>query len=122
MVCSTRPVRVSTTLTVPSKRLETHSCRPSGETWSMSGFPPTGQVAMTRRVLKLMTEMVPAPRVRVPEVQPVEALHRHDGLAPIRREVQVIGERHPNGPDRAALARVDDRQRAGSLVLDVEPP
>jgi hypothetical protein len=34
------------------------SCRPSGETWRMSGSPPTSQVARTQRVLKRMA--VPA--------------------------------------------------------------
>ena len=54
---------MSTTKTVPLYRLETHSRLPSGDTWSMSGLPPTVHVATTRRSSKLTTEIVPASRL-----------------------------------------------------------
>src|SRR5205807_6004743 len=63
IVLMTWPVSVSTTETEAWKRLLTHSCFPSGETWIMSGLPPTRHVARTCLVAKSITEIVPAIRL-----------------------------------------------------------
>jgi hypothetical protein len=42
--------------------VDTHGSVPLGMTWTMSGLPPTLQVATTFRDAKSMTEIVPARR------------------------------------------------------------
>src|SRR5262249_28082195 len=63
MMCRTLPVRVLITETEALNLFETQSWFPSAETCSMSGLPPTCQVAVTLRVAKLITEIVPARRL-----------------------------------------------------------
>src|SRR5260370_13206419 len=61
------------------------------------------------------------PVVRVAELDPLQALDDVDGLFPVRREVEVVGERDADRwAARAAGADVDDGEAARPLVVDIQ--
>src|SRR5436190_17575508 len=91
------PVTVEITDTVSPNRLDAHSWVPSGETWSMSGLPPTCHVATTLRVAKLITEMVPA--IRLPGAMTTRVLSGPNPASP-------TGNSAADGPSAAGHARV----------------
>ena len=56
----------------------------------------------------------------VAEVEPVQTLGDHDRVAPVDREVEVVGIVDVDRLARAARARIDRRQRVADVVVHVE--
>jgi hypothetical protein len=106
---SSSPLCVSTTWTAPCERPDAQSSAPSGETWSMSGLPPMGQVSTTLRLEKSITEMLPAMRLLTYSERVSRLSASPVGAQPGREEVDLL-ER----------LRVDDGHAVSALVDDVE--
>ena len=79
------------------------------------------EVEVIRAAVRDRDASAQRPRRRVAEVEAIVALRDDDGGRAVGREIEVVGVGHGNGARDLPGVGVDDRQRIGLGVEDVEP-